>query len=346
MLTDAQRMPVMLGSQDLEYLLPNTTNLSDAYQGGGQKAGPIVLQNTTAQDYSSSESPDGHSRATCWEILTLRLGRFARQHLEKHGAGTVTDEMLQKEARIILYGEPDDPWHQTAADNPEWLNLFKKAHGIDDSIQVPGMYIDDSHLIGLALMGTGVHSQHEIYEDLGLGAAAQLDPSFNVNNVHAFNVLNVPAHDPTRAAQFECSLSGTTAMYELARHISSTQSPSIPGRTSSTSASPTTMASGRASAMAMAPITEQMCATPDLDMSKAMDAFHLPSWDQLPSEFQNPATSSGFESTISLDATTSAMDVSSSVASAPTMAWDEHELSFDMDMDLDFATEMANAGMS
>ncbi|KAF3040535.1 hypothetical protein E8E12_008638 [Didymella heteroderae] len=287
------RMPVMLGSQDLEYLLPNTTNLSDAYQDCGQVVGPIVLQNTTAQDYSSSESPDSHPRATCWEILTLRLGRFARQHIEKHGAGTVTDEMLQKEARIILYGEPDDPWHQTAADNPEWLNLFKKAHGIDHSIQIPG-----------------VHSQHEIYEDLGLGAAAQLDPSFNVNNVHAFGVLNLPANDPTRAAQFECTLSGTTNMSEFARRVASTQSPCDPGLTASTSASPTTTASRRASAMAMAPITEQICTATDLDMSKAMDNFHLPSWDQLPSEFQDPATSSGFESTIPLDATTSAMGAS------------------------------------
>lgn len=133
-------MPVMLGTQDIEYLIPNTTNLSDAYQDDGQKVGPIVLQNTTANDYSSSESANNHPQATCWEILTLRLGRYARQHIERHGAGSVTDEMLQKEARIILYGEPDDPWHQTAADNPEWLNLFKKAHGIDHSIQLPGRW--------------------------------------------------------------------------------------------------------------------------------------------------------------------------------------------------------------
>lgn len=142
-LTDAQRLPLTLGSKDLEYLLPNTNNLSDAYQDGGQTVGPIVLQNTTAEDYSSSNTPDNNPRATCWEILTLRLGRFARQYTEKHGSGTITDEMLQKEARIILYGEPDDPWHQTAADNPEWLNLFKKAHGLDHNIQVPGSYIED-----------------------------------------------------------------------------------------------------------------------------------------------------------------------------------------------------------
>ncbi|KAJ8113405.1 hypothetical protein OPT61_g4452 [Boeremia exigua] len=325
--TNCGRLPVMLGDKDLEYLLPNTNNLSDAYRGDGKGVGPIVLQNTLSQDYSSSESLNNDVRATCWEVLTLRLGRFARQHIEKHGAGTVTDEMLQKEARIILYGEPDDPWHQTAADNPEWLNLFKKAHGVDHSIQVPG-----------------VHTQHEIYEDLGLGSAAQLDPSFNVNNLSNFGVLNLSVNDPTRAVQFECSLSGTTAMYERARNMSSTQSPSVPGLAGSTSASPTTPASRRASAMAMGAITEQTGA--NIDLSKAIDDFHLPSWDQLPSEFQNPAVSAGFESTIPLDAITSAMDFSASSVTAPAMAWDDHELSFDMDMDLDFATEMANAGMA
>jgi hypothetical protein len=344
-LTEAQRMPVMLGSQDLEYLIPNTTNLSDAYRGDGKKVGPIVLQNTTANDYSSSESPNSHPQATCWEILTLRLGQFARQYIEKHGTGTVTDEMLQKEARIILYGEPDDPWHQTAADNPEWLNLFKKAHGIDHTIQVPGEYHLDAVEPGLKLILAGVSSQHEIYEDLGLGAAAQLDSSFNVNNLD-FDVLKVSANDPTRHLQFECSLSGTTAMYEHARHLSATQSPSIPGLSGSNSASPTTTASRRASAMAMAPITEQIRTDLDpltfSDMSKAMDSFHLPTWDQLPAEFQNPTTSAGFESTIPISTTgTSAVEVN-----APTMAWDDTEMSFDMDMDLDFATEMANAGMT
>jgi hypothetical protein len=40
-----------------------------------------------------------------------------------------TDETIQQEARRILY-ESDDTWNQTAADNPEWLDLFKKAHGL------------------------------------------------------------------------------------------------------------------------------------------------------------------------------------------------------------------------
>ena len=189
----------------------------------------------------------------------------------------------------------------------------------------------------------GFRSQHEVYEDLGLSSTAKLDPSFNVKNVIDFNVLKLPIGDPTRALQFECSLSGTTAMYGHAQHLSQTQSPKVPGLTGSTSASPTTTSSRRASGMAMTSIAEQNCV--NMDLNKAMDDFHLPSWDQLPSEFQNPATSAGFESTIPLDATTNSMGVSALRAPAPIMTWDDHELNFDMDMDLDFATELANAGL-
>ena len=65
--------------------------------------------------------------ATCWEILTVRLGKYAKQQLSQ--GACPTDAMLQREARRILY-EADDGWEQTAADNPEWLELFKKAHGL------------------------------------------------------------------------------------------------------------------------------------------------------------------------------------------------------------------------
>ena len=66
--------------------------------------------------------------STCWEIITVRLGQFVREQLQ---AGTVpSDETLQRQSRIILYGD-DDSWDQTAADNPEWLGVFKRAHGLD-----------------------------------------------------------------------------------------------------------------------------------------------------------------------------------------------------------------------
>jgi hypothetical protein len=89
------------------------------------------------QSYPAAERPQENQNATSWEILTLRLGRFARQLTEELGAGSITDEMLQNEARLILYGEADG-WEQTAADNAEWLNLFKKAHGMEPKSPVVG----------------------------------------------------------------------------------------------------------------------------------------------------------------------------------------------------------------
>jgi hypothetical protein len=134
-----QQSHMQVESKDLEYLLPigslrshvdlsGSTDLSLAYEGTGIACGPIVL--STSQHNSASETTQLNPNATCWEILTLRLGRFARQYIEKHGAISLTDELLQNEARVILYDETDG-WEQTAADNSEWLNLFKKAHGID-----------------------------------------------------------------------------------------------------------------------------------------------------------------------------------------------------------------------
>ena len=151
-LTLVQQVNPFRGNKDIEDLIPNsnetspTKDLFVAYDGRDQSTvGPIVL--TTAQHYATSDHPNPHPDANCWEVLTLRLGRFARQYVEKHGAGSITDEMLQAESRNILYGEPDDPWNQTAADNPEWLNLFKKAHGIDTKVPVTGTFNDLSAYI-------------------------------------------------------------------------------------------------------------------------------------------------------------------------------------------------------
>ena len=63
--------------------------------------------------------------------------------------------MLQSQARRILY-ETDDVWEQTAADNPEWLDLFKKAHSLNI---IPSC---------VGLEGQAVPEDLELYQDLGL----------------------------------------------------------------------------------------------------------------------------------------------------------------------------------
>lgn len=99
------------------------------------------------------QSHNGHGKATCWEILTVRLGKFANTMARK--GVTITDEMLQAEARRVLY-DSDDAWNQTAADNPEWLDLFKKAHGLD--------FIPNE----IGGQGRHVPADLETYGDLGL----------------------------------------------------------------------------------------------------------------------------------------------------------------------------------
>ena len=92
-------------------------------------------------------------KATCWEILTVRLGQYANE-MSKRGH-VLTDEMLQAQARRILYDD-DDTWNQTAADNPEWLDLFKKAHGLD--------FIPSD----VGGQGQQIPEDLETYQDLGL----------------------------------------------------------------------------------------------------------------------------------------------------------------------------------
>ncbi|KAF2400322.1 hypothetical protein EJ06DRAFT_530308 [Trichodelitschia bisporula] len=87
-------------------------------------------------DYSYDLPESGITRSgatTCWAILTVGLGQYVREQLriaQETGVQVqLTDEHLQDQARRIMY-DSDDTWNQTAADNPEWLELFKKAHGL------------------------------------------------------------------------------------------------------------------------------------------------------------------------------------------------------------------------
>ncbi|KAI1742721.1 hypothetical protein F4680DRAFT_25006 [Xylaria scruposa] len=67
------------------------------------------------------------SPRTTFEQLTARLGEYVSTTMS---CGIpVTDELLRKEARIILYGDYD-PWNQTPADNPQWLTMFKLGYGL------------------------------------------------------------------------------------------------------------------------------------------------------------------------------------------------------------------------
>jgi hypothetical protein len=78
---------------------------------------------------SKPHFPQGSATPTSFEYLVSELGKFATA--QKAQNLIPTDQILQEKARLIVYGD-NDPWNQTAADNSQWLELFKEGYGIAD----------------------------------------------------------------------------------------------------------------------------------------------------------------------------------------------------------------------
>jgi hypothetical protein len=102
--------------------------------------------------------------STCWEILTVRLGLFVKQALQE--GAIITDEMLQRQARLILY-ESDDTWNQTAADNTEWLELFKKAHELPSIATDATVDFNEDLGVNLGDMSFDAYFQENAWETQG-----------------------------------------------------------------------------------------------------------------------------------------------------------------------------------
>lgn len=155
---EASMRPLEYSATDLEALIPPLNGEMTLNALFGCHKDPNWVSHSTESTQLPSQLSLPSRNATCWEILTVRLGRFVK---EQHAQGnTVTDELLQRESRNLLYGDYD-PWNQTVADNPEWLALFKKAHGLDSisagsgSTQSPQQLdIDAEDLFDLGLRQT------------------------------------------------------------------------------------------------------------------------------------------------------------------------------------------------
>jgi len=87
------------------------------------------------------EVPDD---ANCYMRLSRELAKYI--HSKKAQGIIPTDQMLQAEARRVIYGNDDDPWNQTCADNPLWLTILKR----DTGLETPGNN-DDLELSDIGL---------------------------------------------------------------------------------------------------------------------------------------------------------------------------------------------------
>ncbi|KAL3455673.1 hypothetical protein BJX64DRAFT_281902 [Aspergillus heterothallicus] len=89
---------------------------------------PFSATNGRGSNLGRVEAFAEPERPTSFEVLTGHLASFV-DRAQAEGE-VVTDEILQAESRYIVFGD-GDPWNQTAADNPEWLRLFRE--GMDRS---------------------------------------------------------------------------------------------------------------------------------------------------------------------------------------------------------------------
>ncbi|KAF4998865.1 hypothetical protein FDECE_11678 [Fusarium decemcellulare] len=82
--------------------------------------------------------------ANCYRRLAKELARWVASTMSANNPNqhVPTDAELQHQARWILYDD-DDPWNQTAADNFEWLQRFKRDVGILKS-DGPGLPVSDA----------------------------------------------------------------------------------------------------------------------------------------------------------------------------------------------------------
>ncbi|KAG8356554.1 hypothetical protein FVEN_g5701 [Fusarium venenatum] len=85
----------------------------------------------TDQSFWAEMSPYMLNDANFHEKLGKELGRWVASTMSPRNprSHVPTDEELRHQARWIAYGD-DDPWNQTHADNPEWLQRFKDSVGL------------------------------------------------------------------------------------------------------------------------------------------------------------------------------------------------------------------------
>lgn len=82
------------------------------------------------QSILANETPNALSRYTG---LRQELHDYLREQMT---AGIhPSDQMVQDQARLIAYGD-DDPWNQTYADDPAWIEALRREVGLVDSFMV------------------------------------------------------------------------------------------------------------------------------------------------------------------------------------------------------------------
>ncbi|ODA76741.1 hypothetical protein RJ55_08012 [Drechmeria coniospora] len=132
----------------------STTGVSQLAQSPLQTTTPMERNDLWAYAGLNHAKPFFLNDANCYRRLARELRRWVTTVMSPNNPNNhiPTDEELQYQARWILYDD-DDPWNQTAADNAEWLQRFKRDVGI---LKEPGPGLPKGYAWALEQCGSGV----------------------------------------------------------------------------------------------------------------------------------------------------------------------------------------------
>ncbi|OAQ86679.1 C2H2 transcription factor [Purpureocillium lilacinum] len=159
--------------------------------------------------------------ANCYRRLARELRRWVKSTMSPNNPSrhVPTDDELQYQARWILYDD-DDPWNQTAADNAEWLQRFKRDVGI---LKEPGPGLPKGYAWALEQGGTGFAPPYafpkghlEPYNEDVQVNMRQGAKSFTANHSAANSFLETLTSGNTRPANVFCSRELEAGLVELA----------------------------------------------------------------------------------------------------------------------------------
>ncbi|KAJ3549669.1 hypothetical protein NM208_g386 [Fusarium decemcellulare] len=174
---------------------PNRYSPGLSEQTGG--AADLLAAADSSQPFWSQTSPYMLNDANFHERLGKELRRWVASTTSSRNpqCHVPTDEELRHQARWIAYGE-DDPWNHTHADNPEWLERFKKSVGIPHSATNAAEYASTTARLGFA--GTSVTGCPELQFATGLKPRVHHVRSWNDEVPHLPHMSKL--HDETECA--------------------------------------------------------------------------------------------------------------------------------------------------
>ncbi|KAF6815453.1 C2H2 type zinc finger domain-containing protein [Colletotrichum sojae] len=148
-----------LAAGGIDLSLPGTSPSNVSSAAADSTICPIMSDAAVSSYLDSSRSgfvktgPFFLNDANCYRRLARELGRWVAATTSPNNPNShvPTDAEIQHQARWILYDD-DDPWNQTAADNAEWLQRFKRDAGIATE---PGPGLPEGDSWSLSQGGSG-----------------------------------------------------------------------------------------------------------------------------------------------------------------------------------------------